>query len=1594
MVTPGLTTDKLIGSGAMGSVYLAHDPAGKSYALKVLRTEAASLSDMFESEVGILSKLKHPRLVEIEGFSKGGAGVEGAGGEPCFWMEFIEGEPILKAALQAKPAQILEWFRECLEALEYLHTQGILHGDLKPANVMVQGKSHIKLVDFGLATLTQSLTKSPTKAQGSIPYLAPEVLQGEKLPAGDLFSLGTIFYQALAGAHPRAKAKNIKDLFSKDVPKLSEKNPAVPSHMGRVIDRMIEPDLSRRLKSARDALEALTQEKPIPKETDESFHSFKMLGIDPLWERFFSFWEKIKQAKGHGIVLVHGMTGVGKTRFIRELFFECSLQGLNVSQSSVQPQGPLLVSTFGPEGESEAEGIIQIVPAAEKLGPGQLKELYQFLSSTEVVPGLVILEFNDENLTPHFQNAFSALTLEKNVLDLQLKNLSRKDTRQFLETGLRTRLPYEIVQELFDRTQGNPKLLTETCREILQWEILKKKHLTLNLFQEISLPKTAQEIFEKRLKDLQEDERKFLTLLAVAPGAIPLDQMMSLGGVGLAKARGFLQKYLRLGLVQDVPEAAQEAYKIAHPTLAELILGNLADSQREELHQRWIKELEKDLDEKKEIPPQQALALAHHVVGVRTHPQQVDWVLEAGNVLASQEDYESALKLYHKCLAHDLPTEKRETLLRTLINAYGKMGRFKESNEWLEKWFSEYGEDPLGINPVKYWLSSAVSYQNQGNAQEARHRFMESLKVADPKNEHHRPFIARAYSLLGLLDTQEKKFPQALTHFGQALKLLREPSAQKAEVFKHQAQWAVQQDNWDEALKFLAEARKMYEELKNPAGLFSTALEKGNLALRLGKIHEVEQAYGEALKIARQNKDEASLARIYQNLGVLNCRIGNYGRAVEELEKAREIFSFLGSPQDRNINFSQLALAYTALGRFKQGEEILALPRQQVDLSNDIRERLEEVEYQIPTIRYGLPAADQKNPFDFLGTLPEWDLEKRLLKITGDRDLQESIDAEKILLEMYQKLSDPLKIGFEDRGDYRRWVLKEKVSVPKGAKAKGSKLERELRENEAMDILQKVSVIMKEILSSKKIDDVLIRLMDAAMEFSRAERGFLVLKGDSEKGPLAGFEVMVARNLAKEQIEREESALSLSAVREAMDKGEVMVTDNALQDVRFETAKSVHQLELKSILALPLKGTSGIIGALYLDHTYQTDIFQSADLNILQILADQAALALQKAQLVEELKQANAQLENQVEVQASELDVLKREVEDQRQQLQHEYKDIIGHSPAMLEVLSLVDRVTETKVPVWIYGESGTGKEMIAHALHFNSSRSKKPFVSENCSALPETLLESELFGHKKGAFTHADRDKKGLLEYANTGTVFLDEIADMSPAMQAKLLRFLQEGEIRPVGSNQMIKVDVRVVSASNKYLPQLVQEEKFREDLFYRLNGVTIPLPALRERMEDLPVLAQHFLKKIAKEEGKGAFEIAPDALEMLMEYQWPGNVRELENTLRTASLFHHRGKLTLKSFNFKKSLLEKGTAPPSRTVAGKRAKGVGAAPGEPGGMPDEKRLLLQALYDAGFHKGHAAKALGISRRYLYTQLLRHSVPVNRIEMKSYIEEQLGKK
>jgi Nif-specific regulatory protein len=374
-----------------------------------------------------------------------------------------------------------------------------------------------------------------------------------------------------------------------------------------------------------------------------------------------------------------------------------------------------------------------------------------------------------------------------------------------------------------------------------------------------------------------------------------------------------------------------------------------------------------------------------------------------------------------------------------------------------------------------------------------------------------------------------------------------------------------------------------------------------------------------------------------------------------------------------------------------------------------------------------------------------------------------------------------------------------------------------------------------------------------------------------------------------------------------------------------------------SILCAPLKKKDAIIGVIYIDSRTTTNVFTEKDKDFLAAFANMAAIAIENATLQARLREENI--------------TLKQEIRSH-----YQFDNLVGRAPIFLEAMDLVHKVLDSTVPVLIVGESGTGKEMVARAVHYNGPRRDKRFVAQYCGALPETLLESELFGYRRGAFTGAVSDKKGLFEAANGGTFFLDEISDIAPSTQAKLLRVLQDGEMRRVGDNESIRVDVRIISASNRELQKEVREGRFREDLYYRLNVMTITLPPLRDRREDIPLLAHHFLATNPAIKAKGIREIEKRALDLLLDFPWPGNIRELENVISYMAVMAKGD--TIKVADLPENIRkwkQSGTA----IVPGRTMREV------------EKDYLLATLKECNGDRKLTARKLGISLRTLQYKL-----------------------
>ncbi len=460
-------------------------------------------------------------------------------------------------------------------------------------------------------------------------------------------------------------------------------------------------------------------------------------------------------------------------------------------------------------------------------------------------------------------------------------------------------------------------------------------------------------------------------------------------------------------------------------------------------------------------------------------------------------------------------------------------------------------------------------------------------------------------------------------------------------------------------------------------------------------------------------------------------------------------------------------------------------------------------------------------------------------------------------------------------------------------------------------------------LNSIEYENSLINeTLDIIIDALQAERGLFV-KYDPDQND---FRVISARRVNKENISSV-NEFSSGVLNQVIEQSKPILYHDVLRDPVASKFDSIRIRGIKSVIGVPIFYGDKLWGIILVDSAQQRDRFTEQSLAMLELFSNIVSLALDKIIGLEKLRDENFQLQSQVE---SLINI----------------PEIIGESVAIKKLKRQIHRVAQTDATVLITGESGTGKDLVARAIHRLSTRKDFPYLAQFCGSIPDTLLESELFGYRKGAFTGAVSDKKGLLEATNKGTFFLDEIADISPALQAKLLRVLENKEIIRLGDTEVRKIDVRIITATNKNLFELVKQKEFREDLFYRLNVFPIKVPPLRERHGDIPLLAKHFLEV----NGGGNFEIEKSAIKKLESFHWPGNVRQLINVIQRAIINARSNVITAEDIIFDNEELNiySGTLDEI-----------------------ERAIVLKRLEEFGGNKTLAAKSLGVSRKWIYLKL-----------------------
>jgi len=470
--------------------------------------------------------------------------------------------------------------------------------------------------------------------------------------------------------------------------------------------------------------------------------------------------------------------------------------------------------------------------------------------------------------------------------------------------------------------------------------------------------------------------------------------------------------------------------------------------------------------------------------------------------------------------------------------------------------------------------------------------------------------------------------------------------------------------------------------------------------------------------------------------------------------------------------------------------------------------------------------------------------------------------------------------------------------------------------NKLLELSDRISV-------TNDFDELLDVILDIVISLTAAEKGYILIFKDKE------VVAAKARNINKENIGNPLKQISDSIIQKVIETQRPVLVSDALSDDVFSNSQSVINLKLTSVLCAPLKSGDELIGLIYLGNNKITNMFEHSSLETLVIFSALTSLIVQNAFL---------------------LDKLKIESEEDKNNMM--FGKIVGSSSVMQSLFKKIEKVAPTDISVLITGETGTGKELVAQEIHNHSDRAKNNFVTVNCAAIPENLMESEFFGHKKGAFTGAVSDQKGKFSISNGGTIFLDEIGEMPLNLQSKLLRVLQEKMITPIGSTSSQYIDIRVIAATNKDLDLEVQKGNFREDLLYRLNVIELKLPSLSEREDDIEILSKYFLNKFIVEYNKKVIGFTPNTLDAIKKYNWPGNIRELENRIKKAVVLADKTHITLDEI-------------------GLDAKTMKVIPLSVAKHNFQKEYILKILKRNNWNKSKTAQELGIDTRTIFRYL-----------------------
>jgi transcriptional regulator with GAF, ATPase, and Fis domain len=1382
------------------------------------------------------------------------------------------------------------------DTLTALHRAGLLHGDVKPANIVVDEQGRATLVDLGLAAPWR---EGGTRPEGLTPkYAAPELFAGEPLTVrAEVYALGATLRDAL-------------DARGGELP------PDTLASLRKVAARATEERPDIRYPSVDELGAALRSSGNLPARGEDVRPGWPVLGLDLASHELRQLTSRLKS--GDAIAL-SGARRSGRSTLLRRLAWTLGVGGETVSLVDM-PMNAEGAKVLGEE----------IARAAKDSGLLVVDDLESLPQATQAA----LRDASSRGAKIIAAASAGALSnIASGTVTTQTMPELDASAAEELVRRANPSLPNAIIGELVRRAKGSPGALRDMLTTVGSRVVISVEELG-DLLKRDSLPPSAgtggyeeeaaalTRALDTGRFDLAQSHLDALTTLSQRQGAkTQADPALAIAGAKIALARGEVERAATLlSSIEKHSESGPDSR--AYYTLLARVKNRAGDfSAAAELTKRVI-----DL-------------------GV-TDAIQADALSVRGVALAYMGEDDSANQLLTQAvsISAELGDKRAEAVaLGSLAIAYQRAGKTQEAKDAYERALvlAEAAKDAWTVSTTR--LNLAVLAQAAGDLGQALLHLEAAVDMG--RRAGAKMAVQRALFNLANLDLYLGRYARAESsiHSLSQDRAALDKSA-RGQLLGLEADLHFRQGDFEKSAKLFALCAEMYEVVGRPLDAAEGRLESLLAKLR-GKSpdpSELSREYDGLEKGLTQGFGEhegfALLVR-----GSIALLAGEETRARESYDGSLAAARKAGKRELEWRTLDSRARLLTSQGAFslarKDTEDALGILEETARrLPRDLR----EVFWNDPW-RHALRASlantvsspSSMQPSVMGNGLPP--------QSAITQSLSQSIS-------QFSRSGTTIAIGVSNEDRLARLL----------------ELTRELaREHDMSRLLQKVT--------------------DHAVALASAERGLVLLLNDD--GELAA----VAKRAPKG--DDEHARFSRSVAEEVVRTGEPVVVTRAKDDERVAKAVSVHQLMIQSIACVPIRGAPPLghpIGALYLETRLREAGRFKDELPTLMAFADQAAIAIENARLLqenrlreEELARANAdlvsaheRLEELLGRRTEQLAATRRDLKETRAALRSHfgYAGLVGTSAAMRKLYAILERIKDTDVPVLIIGESGTGKEVVAKAIHSTSARAKNAFVGVNCGAIPENLLESELFGHARGAFTGADRERKGLFREAAGGSLLLDEIGELPIKMQAALLRVLQERKVRPVGEAMEVAVDTRIIAATNRDLGAMVQAGTFREDLMYRLQVIEINVPPLRDRKDDILPLTDHFLTIFAQRYRREKKNVEREARKRLCDYDWPGNVRQLEHVLLNAWLMSEADEITMDDFTIPDLDSRPQSSRPSGASQSRPINVTVRSAGEH--REAEKDRILAALTETNWNRVKAAEVVGMPRRTFYRRLKEYGI------------------